>query len=469
MRNSFLALFLWCLLSPSVLGIKQARRKLHNHLYNDSFFSHLPSHQHTHSLFREVEEENNETLEEQRKRRLQSKVVMREKLEKFHHHNAQTVGFYHVFADTDQNYKRIVREQTDHIQHSGLLKQVDMIFYNTIRDDFNISTLLSPSSAIHSNKYVHLSHLGETGEEAETVSALYEYCHNHPKAKVFYFHDKGSFHTNYLNERFRHYLNCYVLNPQCITALDEYDTCGMRASPTPFIHYSGNFWWAKCSYVNTLIDPLSYDTNATFAKLTSHMTGCIGTERRYFIESWIGSGPVIKPADCIPADVDNSYLYGYIFPPAFAEKCPDMSYGNNVDVNTVDTPLPVGLPCSAADTWKHAEKFHDGYDGIRERESKECALTNLPKAVTERTLAWYGQIPEFYLDWMNRIVRMRNITDGTPIRGIREVQCYYYKDNEIHAINSAGALFKLGKSFDDIVVVPTYQIPLFKRGADVPN
>jgi hypothetical protein len=422
------------------------------HRSEDNLFideTHFSSHHdpvYDHPLYRQ------ESPTQRAQRHLQSKISMREKLEKYRHHTGEVVGFYHIYADANQNYKHIVNEQMAHIEKSGLIDKVDTIFYNTIHIDHNISH----------PKYIHLSHLGEIGEESQTVSALYEYCHHHPKAKVFYFHDKGSFHATRVNEVFRHNLNCYVLTPHCIPALDEHDTCGMRASPTPFIHYSGNFWWAKCNYVNTLIDPLSPQNNETFRQVTSRLSNCIGVEARYFIETWIGSAPQIKPADCLPVEADKSYLYGYFFPPSLGQHCPYLDA--NSPANSA-----VGLPCDTAAAWKHAEDFQDAYDHIREIEAKECALTNLPAQVTKRSYFWYGQEPTMYLEWMKRIVRMRNISDGTAIRGAREVQCYYYKDGEIHAIPSANALFKLGKGFEDIVVLPTYQIPLFKRGADVSN
>ncbi len=75
-----------------------------------------------------------------------------------------------------------------------------------------------------------------------TLSYLYDFCQHNPDSKVLYFHDKGS--NNYRGENvfFRHFLDCYVLNPQCIDALNEgFDTCGWRMSPLPNPHYSGNY------------------------------------------------------------------------------------------------------------------------------------------------------------------------------------------------------------------------------------
>jgi hypothetical protein len=39
---------------------------------------------------------------------------------------------------------------------------------------------------------------------------------------------------------------------KCIELLDKYDTVGVNYSENPWSHYSGNFWWMKWSYGNTI-------------------------------------------------------------------------------------------------------------------------------------------------------------------------------------------------------------------------
>ena len=40
----------------------------------------------------------------------------------------------------------------------------------------------------------------------------------------------------------------------CIHKLhnEGYNTCGVNLQSEPKLHYSGNFWWAKAEYINTL-------------------------------------------------------------------------------------------------------------------------------------------------------------------------------------------------------------------------
>lgn len=377
-----------------------------------------------------------------RKRLLQQTINMKSKMEAYQHSNERVVGFYHIYANG--KYQEIVNEQLEAISKSGLYDQMDLIFYNTIVVDYNITM----------KKYVHLSHLGETGGEVDTLSSLYEYCHDHPQTKVFYFHDKGSFHQTYLNDMFRYYMNCYVLSPNCISALDSFDTCGMRASPAPFPHYSGNFWWARCDYVNKLVDPMSLVTNETFRDLTASLSKCIGSEPRYFAEAWIGSAPKWRPADCVDAEVDTTWLFGYGLPGTFNVNCPNPE-GN------------YGSKCGLAQTWRNPELFSAAHDHMRELELKACNEVSLKKEVEKRTQYWYGQNPQTYDQWIELIMKPLNLVEGSVIRGIREVQCYYFTKGEIRAIPSADILFKLGKSFDDIIAVPTYQIYRLKRGEPI--
>jgi hypothetical protein len=38
----------------------------------------------------------------------------------------------------------------------------------------------------------------------------------------------------------------------CVKALQDHDACGVNWRTTPSPHFSGNFWWAKASYVANL-------------------------------------------------------------------------------------------------------------------------------------------------------------------------------------------------------------------------
>lgn len=104
--------------------------------------------------------------------------------------------------------------------------------------------------------------------EQVTLSSLYEWCGAHPTALVSYVHDKGVRRgpedvTLFLRQWDWRRLHEYFLLevPQgCFKALTEggFQVCGLEAATFPQKHYSGNFWWARCDFINTLPHPWTY-------------------------------------------------------------------------------------------------------------------------------------------------------------------------------------------------------------------
>jgi hypothetical protein len=303
-------------------------------------------------------------------------------------------AFYNMFA-SGPDFQGIVRNQVDTIKGSGLLDRLDYVFYATMGAGGDAFTVEEP-------KFVHIAHYGDQGEEIQTLSMLYQYCFANPKSKVLYFHDKGSYHHSYANVKICAILNCYVLNPYCIDALDNHDTCGWRISPTPYIHYSGNFWWARCSYINTLIDPMAPRNNQTYIAQAETLNDCVGVKGRYFAETWIGTGPTIYPADCMNATIDTSYVWGYKFPFAADNYC----HGANI---------PSGLPCQTASTFENVELFKHAINTMNSLiPVAECRDNR--KEVIRRSQIMYGEDPHTYMEWMDRLFGAVKLADNTLIR-----------------------------------------------------
>ena len=71
---------------------------------------------------------------------------------------------------------------------------------------------------------------------------------------------------------------------ECVKDLYAHDTVGMNLYRTPFVHYSGNFWWAKGSHIIKLNNPFDgSDTKPTKGKDT--------LTERHNAESWVCSVP----------------------------------------------------------------------------------------------------------------------------------------------------------------------------------
>jgi len=327
------------------------------------------------------------------------------------------VAFYNVYADkhkhvrgTMDTYKTavndiynivengrelraIVREQIKKIESTGLYDRLDKIFYVTVgryrssltASDFSLNEKRDGGMSRSADKYIHLAHYTKEAGEVQTLSYLQRFCGLNPASKVLYFHNKGSYHPSPRNDLFRSQLNNFVLNPRCLSALQDHDTCGWRISPVPTVHYSGNFWWARCEYINKLVDPLSQLNNATFRHLSKQIgkAGCLYDRERYFAETWLGSAPTIHPADCMNTTVESEFLFGNGLPPNVPE-------------------WAGGLPCSTASSYSNPKVFKEKIDKVRDSVQADCDQSWL-SLMRQRSLLWYGQEPSTVVSWMARL------------------------------------------------------------------
>mgnify|MGYP003642165195 CR=1 FL=1 len=99
--------------------------------------------------------------------------------------------------------------------------------------------------------YPTTSSIGET----DTLRAIYQHCQNNPNDKILYLHSKGATRGANLNvQAWVDYMEYFLIEKydKCLQKLKNYDTVGVEYSELPKQHYSGNFWWANASYINTL-------------------------------------------------------------------------------------------------------------------------------------------------------------------------------------------------------------------------
>lgn len=356
-------------------------------------------------------------------------------------------AFYNVYAEGG-DFDSIVQNQVSTIKGSGLLDRLDHVFYATMGNAGN-------NYEIKGDKYTHIAHYGATGQELQTLGLLKHFCQSNPTSKVLYFHDKGSYHHSYANVKFCAVLNCYVLNPNCIDALDNHDTCGWRISPTPRVHYSGNFWWARCSYVNTLIDPMAPINNQTYIDGVGALGRCVGLDGRYFAESWIGTGINLHPADCMNSTIDNSYVWGYRFPFAADAYC----HGPEI---------PSGLPCQTASTYENVGDFKNAINQMNSLISETECRDNR-KANTKVAHFLYGEDPHTYLEWMDRLYAAEKLPEGTLVRFTDSTQVYLVKDGVLQGFPNLKTFIGMGKDFGDVKVLYASDRPGYSIGPMLPS
>jgi hypothetical protein len=123
----------------------------------------------------------------------------------------------------------------------------------------------------------------ENNEIADTLKRVRDYSAQNPDEYVLFFHTKGITHGTQFVEDWRRYMEYFVVEnwKDCIQKLDEgYDCCGVMWNVDTNLgiwpHFSGAFWWANTSYINTLDH--SYLDN----------------DWKYMREFWIGSNPDVK-------------------------------------------------------------------------------------------------------------------------------------------------------------------------------
>ena len=357
---------------------------------------------------------------------------------------AKTVAFWNVYA-AGSHFEDIIKEQLLVIESSGLMDRLDTLYYSTI--GVNGSSYRIPGA-----KLKHLHYFGSREDESRTLSLLARYCRKNLKSKVLYFHNKGSFNYHIANTNFRKALDCWVLNPHCLEALDTHDVCGWRISPMPHLHFSGNYWWATCAHIDKLIPPLAPLRNQTFLQVTAAINpGRQHSEDfafhdypnlgfgRFFAETWVGTLPTFKAADCMGAAISSTYIGGYLLPitpdicPNWREEeflpmlsaftmpggssgsssvgAPILIYANNdssssggggaarpIPGQAVGVPVPrlsYGQPCGASEMLNQPQAFRNQHTAQRVRFFRKY----VPQLV-RRSLLWYGQLPQLQLNWL---------------------------------------------------------------------
>eukprot|EP01039_Chlorochromonas_danica_P008669 gene8669-9552_t len=422
----------------------------------------------------------------------------------------KAIAFWHIFT-SGTHFNSIVHAQAKVINDSGLYDHLDHIYY-TVVGSANRNVSFSGS------KYSLYKNHGRHGNEVQTLKLVYDYCQEHDKqssssgagsgsdVKILYFHNKGSFHPTPENEKVRQLLDCFVLSPDCLSVLDDYDTCGMRFAPLPFLHYSGNFWWSTCNHINKLIDPAVVWKNVTFLinthkqlkiPLPAHLTNsttispkefasavwknatflintykklkipvpahlknsttiitpkdfvfydnwCIGTGR-FFAEAWIGSLPVYRPADCMRSSVDKRYIIAYFDLPNATSVCPRPFNNRSKSDEKI---------CGLSEFVNNSSYFWEGLESTYKRHSRICK----DMAIHTRTLDWYGQPATL-------LYQMLVLPSNILFRANGWSHLFYSLNGTYYKVTNTVIMQALGFQKKDIIEkIPRYHLYVMQRG-----
>ena len=186
-------------------------------------------------------------------------------------------AFYHVLMINE--WESIVKEQLSLIVRSGLYDELDSIYIGALGTGIDrLRELIEPYDKISIVRYSDNVNLYEFWT---LKIAWYESQKDKPFFGL-YFHTKGVSWPGHPGGKYwRDYMNHYNIKQykEAIKMLRKgYDTCGVKLlgkkdPPVHKVHYSGNFFWFKSSYVARIEDP------------------CLCNQSdRFQAEFWIGTG-----------------------------------------------------------------------------------------------------------------------------------------------------------------------------------
>lgn len=178
------------------------------------------------------------------------------------------IAYYHVLMVN--NWESIVKEQLSLLRKSGLYDKLDAIKIGALGDDIDrLNKIIKRYAKCEIVRYSHDVHKYEFW----TLKIAYHDAVNERSFYGLYFHTKGvSFPDNEGGKYWRDYMNHYNITQwkEAEKQLRKgYDTCGVKLLtekdlPARKLHYSGNYFWFKSSYVARLQDPDTCNTRDRF-------------------------------------------------------------------------------------------------------------------------------------------------------------------------------------------------------------
>lgn len=197
---------------------------------------------------------------------------------------------HHAFM-TGRHYMEMMAEQYRLLFNSKLYQACDKLYIGVVDSPdkkppwgeewlMSFWNFSSSKEDVKTNSKAEVVMYPDNLELRRTLWWIRDYAKDNPDDYILFFHTKGITHFTQATEDWRRYMEYFVIEKwkDCVNKIDEgYDACGVLWNKeTPigiFPHFSGAFFWAKASYINTLDH--SY----------------IDSEWRYHMEFWIGSNP----------------------------------------------------------------------------------------------------------------------------------------------------------------------------------
>ena len=203
-------------------------------------------------------------------------------------------NYCYIHACNINNGLSILKELLDRITDNSLdtvLEKIRICILGETNKDLinNIENYHSKIEVIYTNKNIKLY-------EYPTLKLIYDFCQKIQDCNILYIHTKGATKpTNKGEIRWREYMSYFMIDKyqKCLNILEEgYDSAGCElktgSNKFKYLHYAGNFWWAKSEYIGRqLPDPQIFVTHNFFFRESKIY--------RFHAEEWIMMSNQIKP------------------------------------------------------------------------------------------------------------------------------------------------------------------------------
>jgi hypothetical protein len=193
--------------------------------------------------------------------------------------------YYHFYIpDTPSHWELLLYEQLDCIEGSLLHQQCEVeICASSNQENYRkLQEIIKSYSFLKSSWFDTDIEENKNHYEGTTLLKLYDECENYQN--VGYIHSKGVTSLSKQVNRWRKVLEYGVIERwrDNIDALNaKYDVSGICWDLFGN-HFSGNFWWAKSSYIKTLPKPVIEKWSKQIIPINSHWSS------RFRYEGWIG-------------------------------------------------------------------------------------------------------------------------------------------------------------------------------------
>ena len=159
----------------------------------------------------------------------------------------KTYIYLHICASG--HWEIIVKRLLDRIKSSGLYDKIDELRFSLLGDYVHLSNDL-----LQDPKYKNILWSTDlTLYERCTLNKIWYAARDEEPFNVLYLHSKGiTRHPDDVSiTSWVEHLTYFNIDKHsiCLDYLKDHDVVGVNMSTIMMLHYSGNFWWSKSSYI----------------------------------------------------------------------------------------------------------------------------------------------------------------------------------------------------------------------------